>query len=102
VDSLANTFAVNGSAGWGKPADASNSVRQERLDVFGPNHSNERGAFMRDPYASKTIVNPQMPVGELLRGIALAYALCRRNGKQAYTPWEARIITRTTSQTLNA
>lgn len=50
--------------------------------MLGPNHSHERSAFMRDPYASKATVNPRMPVGELLRGIALVHAL-HRWGRQA-------------------
>jgi hypothetical protein len=73
MDSLANTFAVNGSAGWGTPADASNSVRQAWPESF----DTSVNALMRDPYAAKTIVSSAHASRGMAWRTALAHALYR-------------------------
>lgn len=77
VDSLANTFAVNGPAGWGKTGRclkllAPGTTRAARASMCSCDIRTHR----------KPSCIPRMPEGELLRGIALACALCRGDGNR--------------------
>lgn len=97
VDSLANTFAVNGSAG-GEAGRCLKLLAPGMARIV--RHKRQRAHARSVRIESHRVIRECLR-GGLLRGIALAYALHRGDGMQAYAPWGARIITRTGSQTLN-